>query len=60
LRDNPEAIVTGRVEAAGEGVLVVVTSLEPAVYHRPRLKFDSMSGGNMGTSMSVIERVGFF
>jgi GT2 family glycosyltransferase len=60
LRDNPEAIVTGRVEAAGEGVLVVVTSLEPAVYSRPRLKFDSMSGGNMGTSMSVINRVGCF
>lgn len=60
LRDHPEAIVTGRVEPAGEGVLVVVTSLEPAVYHRPRLKFDSMSGGNMGTSMSVIDRVGLF
>jgi GT2 family glycosyltransferase len=57
---SPEAIVTGRVEAAGEGVLVVVTSLEPAVHHRPRLKFDSMSGGNMGTSMSVVQRVGFF
>jgi GT2 family glycosyltransferase len=60
LADHPEAIVTGRVEAAGEGVLVVVTSLEPAVYHRPRLKFDSMSGGNMGTSASVIDRVGLF
>ena len=60
MADNPEAIVTGRVEAAGEGVLVVVTSLEPAIYHRPRLKFDSMSGGNMGTSMSVIDRIGFF
>jgi GT2 family glycosyltransferase len=60
LRDNPQAIVTGRVEAAGEGVLTVVTSLEPAVYHRPRLKFDSMSGGNVGASMSVFERVGSF
>jgi GT2 family glycosyltransferase len=60
LRASPEAIVTGRVEAAGEGVLAVVTSLEPAVYHRPRLKFDSMSGGNMGTSMSVIEQIGLF
>lgn len=60
LVDNPEAIVTGRVEAAGEGVLVVVSSLEPVTHHRPRLKFDSMSGGNMGTSMSVIHRIGFF
>ena len=59
LRTAPEAIVTGRVEAAGdEDVLGVVTSLEPAVYHRPRLTFDPLSGGNMGTSMSVIKHVG--
>lgn len=60
MRENPEAVVTGRVEAAGEGVLVVVTSLEPAVHRRPRLKFDSMSGGNMGTAMSVVQRAGPF
>jgi len=60
LRDNPEAIVTGRVEAAGDDMVVVVTSLEPAIYHRPRLKFDTMSGGNMGTSLAVIKRVGLF
>ena len=33
--------------------LVVVTSREPAVYHHPRLKHDSMSRGNMGTSAGV-------
>lgn len=60
LRDNSEVVVTGRVEAAGDDVVILVTSSIPAVYHRPRLKFDSMSGGNMGTSMSVIERVGLF
>lgn len=60
LTVNPEQIVTGRVEAAGEGVLVVVTSLETAVYRRPRLKFDSMSGGNMGTAMATVARVGPF
>jgi GT2 family glycosyltransferase len=60
LRRNPEAIVTGRVEPAGDEVILVVTSQTPAVYHRPRLKFDAMSGGNMGTSMSVIGRVGYF
>jgi GT2 family glycosyltransferase len=60
LRDNPEAIVTGRVEPAGEEVVVTVTSQTAAIYRRPRLKFDAMSGGNMGTSMSVIEQVGFF
>jgi hypothetical protein len=60
LQENPQAVVTGRVEAAGDDVLVVVTSPVPAVQRRPRLKFDSMSGGNLGTSMWVIERVGPF
>jgi GT2 family glycosyltransferase len=61
LRGNPEAIVTGRVEAAGEGdVLIVVNSEKAAIYRRPRLKFDAMSGGNMGTSMGVVRRVGLF
>ena len=60
LRQNPGAIITGRVEAAGEEMLLVVTSREPAEYHKPRLKFDSMSGGNMGTSISVVKKVGLF
>lgn len=60
LRAHPEAIVTGRVEAAGDGTVMVVTSTEPAVYRRPRLKFDTMSGGNMGTSKAIIKRVGLF
>jgi GT2 family glycosyltransferase len=60
LRRNPGAIVTGRVEPAGDEVILVVTSQTPAVYRRPRLKFDSMSGGNMGTSTAVVERVGLF
>jgi GT2 family glycosyltransferase len=60
LRGNPEAVVTGRVEAAGEDMIVVVTSPQPATYYKPRLKFDSMSGGNMGTSISVIKKVGLF
>ncbi len=60
LRHNPDAVVTGRIEAAGEEMITIVTSLEPAVYHRPRLKFDSMSGGNMGTSLTVFRKVGLF
>jgi hypothetical protein len=60
LRENPQAVVTGRVESAGEDVLVLVTSQVPTVYRHPRLKFDSMSGGNLGTSMWVIDRVGPF
>jgi GT2 family glycosyltransferase len=60
LRDAPYAIVTGRVEPAGNGVIVVVTSPVSAIYRRPRLKFDTMSGGNMGTSTDVIQHVGPF
>jgi GT2 family glycosyltransferase len=60
LRNRPEAIVTGRIEAAGQGVTILNTSQAPAIYHRPRLKFDTMSGGNMGTSVAVIARVGWF
>jgi GT2 family glycosyltransferase len=60
LRLHPDAVVTGRVEAAGEGVIIVVTSTTPSVQSRPRLKFDSMSGGNMGTSLAVFKKVGLF
>jgi GT2 family glycosyltransferase len=60
LRDWPEAMVTGRIEAAGEGVTILNTSQIPAVYHHPRLKFDTMSGGNMGASMAVVQQVGLF
>ena len=60
LRLSPEAVVTGRVEAAGEDMVVVVTSTIPSVQRRPRLKFDSMSGGNMGTALDVFRRVGLF
>jgi glycosyltransferase involved in cell wall biosynthesis len=60
LRQNPNSIVTGRVEGAGEDVLMTVTSLTPAQYDKPRLKFDSMSGGNMGSSITVVKKVGLF
>ncbi len=59
LQANPGAVVTGRVEAAGdEEVPLVVTSMSPATYNRPRLKFDSLSGGNMGVALAVMTRVG--
>ena len=60
LRQSPEAVVTGRVEAAGEEMIVVVTSTTAAIQSRPRLKFDSMSGGNMATSLAVFRKVGLF
>lgn len=60
LQLHPGAIVTGRVEAAGDDMIIVVTAREPAIYRQPRLQFDTMSGGNMGTSRAVIDRVGLF
>jgi GT2 family glycosyltransferase len=60
LRLNPDAVITGRVEAAGEDMVVVVTSVTPSVQYRPRLKFDSMSGGNMGASRDTFRKVGLF
>jgi GT2 family glycosyltransferase len=60
LRLRPEAVVTGRVEAAGDEVAIVVTSSTPSEQSRPRLKFDSMSGGNMGASLDVFRKVGLF
>jgi GT2 family glycosyltransferase len=60
LRRHPDAVVTGRVEAGTEDVIVVVTSRVPSVQRRPNLTFDHMSGGNMGTSKTVLERVGLF
>jgi GT2 family glycosyltransferase len=59
LRKNPEAIVTGRVESDGdEPVLVIVDSLKPAIQRRPRLKYDSMCGGNMGVAIDVVKQIG--
>jgi GT2 family glycosyltransferase len=60
LRLHPDAVVTGRVEAAGQDMIVVVTSRTPSIQVRPRLTFDSMSGGNMGTALAVFKTVGLF
>jgi len=60
LQQHPQAVITGRVEAAGEDMVVVVTSSTPSIQNRPRLKFDSMSGGNMGASLDIFRKVGLF
>ena len=60
LQQHPHAVITGRVEAAGEDMVVVVTSPLPSIQNRPRLKFDSMSGGNMGASLDIFRKVGLF
>ena len=60
LTRNSGSIVTGRVDADGDGAMSGVSSSTPALYRRPRLKFDSLSGGNMGTPMEVVRNVGPF
>jgi GT2 family glycosyltransferase len=61
LCENPEAIITGRVEAVGaEEALVIVNSRIPRIQRRPGLKYDSMCGGNLGVAIAVIDRVGLF
>jgi hypothetical protein len=60
LQQHLDAVITGRVEAAGEDMVLVVTSSTPSVQNRPRLKFDSMSGGNMGASLDLFRQVGLF
>jgi GT2 family glycosyltransferase len=62
LRRWPEAIITGRVEAAGDDAVefCVVPSMTPAVYRRPQLKTHPLIGGNMGVSIANVERIGLF
>jgi len=61
LRRHPGAIITGRVEAGqGEAQLSVVTSTREQIQRRPALRFDRLSGGNMGLPLEVARRVGPF
>jgi len=62
LRRWPEAIITGRVEAAGDDAVefCAVTFTTPMVYRRPQLKVHPLIGGNMGVSMATVERIGLF
>jgi len=61
LLGEPFCVVSGRVESVGDQPNVSVsTSLEGRTYTKPRLFFDRLSGGNMGTSMEVVQKVGRF
>jgi GT2 family glycosyltransferase len=61
LRARPRTIVTGRVEAGdGDVVLAVVTDAEPQLQHRPRLRFDRLSGGNMAIATALARELGPF
>jgi GT2 family glycosyltransferase len=61
LRKRRRTIVTGRVEAGeGESVLSVVTSKVPDLQRRPRLRYDRLSGGNMGMPAALAREIGRF
>jgi GT2 family glycosyltransferase len=61
LAENLNSIISGRVDPAGDQeVMAVVTRQHSVIHRRPGLKFDPMSGGNMGTSIDVIKRIGLF
>lgn len=61
LAGRPRSIVSGRVEGAGDGAVVaVVTDTEERIQRRPSLRFDTMSGGNMGVATEVVREVGPF
>jgi len=61
LDRHPDALITGRIEAfEGGQVPVVSTSREPSIQRRPRLTFDTLSGGNMGAHRSLIGALGDF
>jgi glycosyltransferase involved in cell wall biosynthesis len=61
LRRHEPAIVTGRVNAGGdEAQLSVVTTDTEVIQRRPSLRYDRLSGGNMGMPLTVVRKVGVF
>ena len=60
VRPMGEAIVTGRVQPEGSGlVLTVVTSPEPRRYTRPIIGRDVLFPANMALPIRVLERIGY-
>jgi GT2 family glycosyltransferase len=62
LRQEPDTIVTGRVDQAGdeEVAFSVVTARELKRYERPQLKVHPFIGGNAGLAMELVWRIGLF
>jgi GT2 family glycosyltransferase len=61
LHENGEAIVTGRVEPAGEGAVPTIITARGSVVHRwPRLDGDDLFPPNMAFPRSVLQRIGYF
>jgi GT2 family glycosyltransferase len=61
LPEVGDAVLTGRVEPAGDGiVLTVKIADEPAVYHAPLLDGDVLFPPNMAFPIRLLQRVGAF
>jgi GT2 family glycosyltransferase len=61
LGEIGDAIVTGRVEPEGDGlVLTIITRREPAVYTKPMIDRDVLFPPNMGFRMRILDRIGYF
>ena len=58
LVEHPDRIVTGRVDAGDETVLVSVRHADSCVQQRPSVRFDRLSGGNMALAKATAERLG--
>jgi GT2 family glycosyltransferase len=60
LEEIGDAILTGRVEPEGEGiVLTVKRDHQPATYMAPRLTGDVLFPSNMAFALRLIERIGW-
>ena len=61
LAQAGDAIVTGRVEPQGDGVVLTIkTETQPAIYTRPLLDGDVLFPPNMGFALRLLDRVGWF
>jgi GT2 family glycosyltransferase len=61
LMDNPDEIITGRVEPGGVGTVVSIkTSSRPEKYRRPNLKEDILYPNNMGCAKEYFSKIGYF
>ena len=60
LHDIGEAILTGRVEPEGDGIVLTVnTADEPTAYHSPLIAGDVLFPPNMAFAVRLLERIGW-
>jgi GT2 family glycosyltransferase len=60
VRNVGDAIVTGRVEPEGDGVvLTIVTSMEPKTYTKPMIDRDVLFPPNMAFPVRLLSRIGY-